>query len=107
MEHCALWWGVVQGPPAEGTITAPKKKHHTGQFKSAALSIGPNFFSPKKLVRYFGDCVSGTAQHSGLVPRLLLWDEKSEISLEMPGNWEEPEGKYHWKTINISPLVKA
>lgn len=41
MEHCALWWGVVQGPPAEGTITAPKKKHHTGQFKSAALSIGP------------------------------------------------------------------
>lgn len=41
MEHCALWWGIVQGPPAKGTIISPKKKHHTGQFKSAALSIGP------------------------------------------------------------------
>lgn len=41
VEHCALWWSIVQGPPAKRTIISPKKMYHTGQFKSAALSTGP------------------------------------------------------------------
>lgn len=88
----------MQGPPAKDTIISPKKKHHTGHFKNAALNAGPNQSKEAgqvlwRLCEYVRTHVhvymcagNYSEQWLGTYP---AWDEESEISLEIPDNWEE------------------